>query len=347
MLYLNSNNRFDFVRLIAAWLVLYSHSYVLSASKEIELISKYLKFDTAGGLAVGVFFSISGYLVFKSLKNSNSLKIFIIKRALRIYPALILSVLFSVFVVGIICTELSIQEYLTNRKTLSYLKTITGFNIKYELPGVFENFPEKSVNGSLWSIAIELRCYLVLGIISLLPFSMKLKLWISVTILSSLLLFRPIEAPSDLSIKFLGLSYDFNKFGLMFTLGCLIASYEKHKNFQYIKIIGLISASILIIISNLEISKFTLIAYNYLIPFIFIWIGLYFTLLPKIPDKIGDISYGLYLFSFPIQQLLIYLELSSNLVNFILLSTILSVFLSAISWQLVEKPFLNLKHKFR
>jgi len=347
VLYLNSNNRFDFVRLIAAWLVLYSHSYVLSASKEIELISKYLKFDTAGGLAVGVFFSISGYLVFKSLKNSNSLKIFIIKRALRIYPALILSVLFSVFVVGIICTELSIQEYLTNRKTLSYLKTITGFNIKYELPGVFENFPEKSVNGSLWSIAIELRCYLVLGIISLLPFSMKLKLWISVTILSSLLLFRPIEAPSDLSIKFLGLSYDFNKFGLMFTLGCLIASYEKHKNFQYIKIIGLISASILIIISNLEISKFTLIAYNYLIPFIFIWIGLYFTLLPKIPDKIGDISYGLYLFSFPIQQLLIYLELSSNLVNFILLSTILSVFLSAISWQLVEKPFLNLKHKFR
>ena len=347
MLYLNSNNRFDFVRLIAAWLVLYSHSYVLSASKEIELISKYLKFDTAGGLAVGVFFSISGYLVFKSLKNSNSLKIFIIKRALRIYPALILSVLFSVFVVGIICTELSIQEYLTNRKTLSYLKTITGFNIKYELPGVFENFPEKSVNGSLWSIAIELRCYLVLGIISLLPFSMKLKLWISVTILSSLLLFRPIEAPSDLSIKFLGLSYDFNKFGLMFTLGCLIASYEKHKNFQYIKIIGLISASILIIISNLEISKFTLIAYNYLIPFIFIWIGLYFTLLPKIPDKIGDISYGLYLFSFPIQQLLIYLELSSNLVNFILLSTILSVFLSAISWQFVEKPFLNLKHKFR
>jgi len=347
VLYLNSNNRFDFVRLIAAWLVLYSHSYVLSASKEIELISKYLKFDTAGGLAVGVFFSISGYLVFKSLKNSNSLKIFIIKRALRIYPALILSVLFSVFVVGIICTELSIQEYLTNRKTLSYLKTITGFNIKYELPGVFENFPEKSVNGSLWSIAIELRCYLVLGIISLLPFSMKLKLWISVTILSSLLLFRPIEAPSDLSIKFLGLSYDFNKFGLMFTLGCLIASYEKHKNFQYIKIIGLISASILIIISNLEISKFTLIAYNYLIPFIFIWIGLYFTLLPKIPDKIGDISYGLYLFSFPIQQLLIYLELSSNLVNFILLSTILSVFLSAISWQFVEKPFLNLKHKFR
>ena len=347
MLYLNSNNRFDFVRLIAAWLVLYSHSYVLSASKEIELISKYLKFDTAGGLAVGVFFSISGYLVFKSLENSNSLKIFIIKRALRIYPALILSVLFSVFVVGIICTELSIQEYLTNRKTLSYLKTLTGFNIKYELPGVFENFPEKSVNGSLWSIAIELRCYLVLGIISLLPFSMKIKLWISVTILSSLLLFRPIEAPSDLSIKFLGLSYDFNKFGLMFTLGCLIASYEKHKNFHYIKIIGLLSASIFIIISNLEISKFTLIAYNYLIPFIFIWIGLYFTLLPKIPDKIGDISYGLYLFSFPIQQLLIYLELSSNLVNFILLSTILSVFLSAISWQFVEKPFLNLKHKFR
>ena len=83
MHYLNSYNRFDFVRLIAAWLVLYSHSYVLSASKEIEIISKYLKFDSAGGLAVGVFFSISGYLVFKSLQNSSSLKIFIILRAVN------------------------------------------------------------------------------------------------------------------------------------------------------------------------------------------------------------------------------------------------------------------------
>jgi peptidoglycan/LPS O-acetylase OafA/YrhL len=347
VLYLNLNNRFDFVRLIAAWLVLYSHSYVLSASKEIELISKYLKFDTAGGLAVGVFFSISGYLVFKSLENSSSLKIFIIKRILRIYPALILSVLFSIFVVGLICTDLSIQEYLTNRKTLSYLKTVSGFNIKYELPGVFENFPEKSVNGSLWSIAIELRCYLVLGLISLLPFSMKIKLWIAVVILSSLMLFRPIESPNDLSIKFMGLAYDFNKFGLMFTLGCLIASYEKHVSFHYIKFIGIICTCILILFSNFEISKFTLIAYNYLIPFIFIWIGLYFTLLPKIPEKLGDISYGLYLFSFPIQQLLIYLELSNDLVIFIILATTFSVVLSAISWRFVEKPFLKLKHKLR
>ena len=74
---------------------------------------------------------------------------------------------------------------------------------------------------------------------------------------------------------------------------------------------------------------------------------MYFTFLPKIPEKLGDISYGLYLFSFPIQQLLIYLELSHDLINFIILSTTFSVALSAISWRFVEKPFLNLKHKFR
>lgn len=347
MHYLNSNNRFDFIRLIAAWLVLYSHAYIISASKEIELISKILKFDTAGGLAVGAFFSISGYLVFISLENSKSLKIFIIKRALRIYPALILSVLFSVFIIGLICTELPVKDYLENRKTLSYIKTITGFNIKYELPGVFENFPEKSINGSLWSIALELRCYLVLVIIYLLPFSMRIKLWTMVMILSSLLLFRPIEQQGDLSIKFIGLAYDFNKFGLMFTLGCLIASYRNHENFKYIKFIGLASFFILMIIANLEITKFTLVVYNYLIPLIFIWAGLYFTFLPKIPEKLGDISYGLYLFSFPIQQLLVFLELSYNVYIFIVLSTMITVVAAVISWRFLEKPFLSLKYKFR
>ena len=186
---MNSENRFDFIRLIAAWLVIYGHCYALTGSKEIELISKYLKFDTAGGLAVGVFFSISGFLVFKSLENSASLKIFILKRLLRIYPALILSVLLSVYFYGLICTNLSAQEYLSNELTFLYIQNITGFNIRYELPGVFENNPMRSVNGSLWSITMELKFYLLLGLISILYFNIRIKLWIIFIILSFLVIF--------------------------------------------------------------------------------------------------------------------------------------------------------------
>jgi len=81
------------------------------------------------------------------------------------------------------------------------------------------------------------------------------------------------------------------------------------------------------------------------LPIIIIWIGLYFSFLPSIPHKIGDISYGLYLYSFTIQQFLIYFEMSSNLFNFILMSTFFSIIVSLISWRFVEKPFLKLKSK--
>ena len=342
---MNPDNRFDFIRIIAAWLVIYGHSYVLSGSKEIELISKYLKFDTAGGLAVGVFFSISGFLIFKSLENSASLKIFIIKRLLRIYPALILSVLLSIYFYGLICTNLSTQEYLIHELTFSYIENITGFNIKYELPGVFENNPVKSVNGSLWSITMELKFYLLIGLVSILYFNIRIKLWIIFIILSFLLILRPIEGPNDLTLEFFGLSYEYNKFGLMFTIGCLLSSYEKNINFKYIKYVGLIMAVIFLFIVNLDINKSTLVIYNYLLPVIIIWIGLYLNFLPSIPHKIGDISYGLYLYSFTIQQFLIYFEMSSNLFNFILMSTFFSIIVSLISWRFVEKPFLNLKTK--
>ena len=342
---MNSENRFDFIRIIAAWLVIYGHCYALTGSKEIELISKYLKFDTAGGLAVGIFFSISGFLVFKSLENSASLKIFILKRLLRVYPALILSVFLSIYFYGLICTNLSAQEYLSNELTFLYIQNITGFNIRYELPGVFENNHMKSVNGSLWSITMELKFYLLLGLISILYFNIRIKLWIIFIILSFLLILRPIEKASDLTLEFFGLSYEYNKFALMFTVGCLLSSYEKNVNFKYFKYIGLIAIMIALFIINFEINKSTFLIYHYLLPIIIIWIGLYFSFLPSIPHKIGDISYGLYLYSFTIQQFLIYFEMSNNLLNFILLSTFLSIVVSLISWRFVEKPFLNLKTK--
>ena len=334
---MNLSNRFDVLRLFAAWLVLYNHSFILTASSETEWISKFLKFDTASGLAVAMFFTISGYLVFNSLENSRSAKDFLIKRALRIYPALIGVVLFTIFIVGPLSTELSLSNY---------FKTISGINIKYELPGVFENFPEKSVNGSLWSIALELRCYLILFLLSLIPLSMRIKILLAVTILSASLFYRPLESASDLSSKFLGIAYEFNKFGLMFFIGALFASYKKFVTHKILNYLGLICLVVFLILLTEDISRISMIIYNFIVPVIFLWIGLQFTFLPKIPDQIGDISYGIYLYSFPIQQLLVYYHIGqSNVTIHIITSTFLTLLLAYISWKYIEFPSLNLKKK--
>ena len=342
---MNSINRFDILRLLAAWLVLYNHSFVLTASSEIEWISRFLKFDTASGLAVALFFTISGYLVYNSLESSRSSKEFLLKRILRIYPALIGVVLFTIFIVGPLSTDLSISNYFHDKQTFQYFKTISGINIKYELPGVFDNFPEKSVNGSLWSIAVELRCYILLFLLSLIPFSMRYKLLLAVIILSAIIFYRPLESAIDLSSKFVGVTYEFNKFGLMFFIGALFASYKSFISHKILNFIGLIFSFILLIILTEEISRTSMIIYNFIVPIIFLWIGLKFTFLPKIPDQIGDISYGIYLYSFPIQQLLIYYSIGdNNVIIHIITSTFLTFIMAYISWKFIEFPSIKLKN---
>ncbi len=343
---MNSANRFDVLRLLAAWLVLYNHSFVLTASSEIEWISRFLKFDTASGLAVALFFTISGYLIYNSLENSQSAKDFLIKRILRIYPALIGVVLFTIFIVGPLSTELTISNYFNDIKTFQYFKTISGINIKYELPGVFENFPEKSVNGSLWSIALELRCYLILFLLSLIPFSMRVKILLAVIILLATLFFRPLESASDLSGKFFGIAYQFNKFGLMFFLGALFASCKNFVSHKFLNYLGFICLVVFLILLTEDISKVSMIIYNFIIPIIFLWIGLQFSFLPRISEQIGDISYGIYLYAFPIQQLLVYYRIGVNNVTMhIIISTFLTFLLAYISWKYIEFPSLKFKKK--
>lgn len=93
----NRDNNFNIIRFIAAILVLYSHSYPLYGHKFIGPVEQFFG-KSWGGLAVHVFFISSGFLIMGSFVNSKSIGNFIVSRLLRIYPALIVSVLFCVFI---------------------------------------------------------------------------------------------------------------------------------------------------------------------------------------------------------------------------------------------------------
>jgi peptidoglycan/LPS O-acetylase OafA/YrhL len=84
---LNRNdNRFDILRLLAAWLVLFSHCYPLGGRGNSDPLMSTLGGDSLGGVGVAMFFVLSGYLVTVSLERSPNLFTFARRRALRIYP---------------------------------------------------------------------------------------------------------------------------------------------------------------------------------------------------------------------------------------------------------------------
>lgn len=114
---LSRDNCFDLLRTLAAFAVLFSHSFALSGLPEPLIGYK----STLGNLAVWVFFAISGYLITKSCLASATLRLFTIKRLLRIMPALIVLLVASVFVAGPLLTQFTMGEYFADIHTWTYL----------------------------------------------------------------------------------------------------------------------------------------------------------------------------------------------------------------------------------
>ena len=101
------------------------------------------------------FFAISGFLVTASLLK-RGLVDYTISRALRIYPALAVCVFATVFILGPALTRLSLSEYFSHPTTWNFLTNALLFmNMVWTLPGVFESNVLPAVNGSLWTLPVE------------------------------------------------------------------------------------------------------------------------------------------------------------------------------------------------
>jgi peptidoglycan/LPS O-acetylase OafA/YrhL len=172
-------NNFDLIRLFAAALVVFSHSCILTdGNYSHEPLSILTGGSYAlGRIAVDIFFVISGFLITMSFESTNSLPNFLWKRCLRIFPALIVLLFLTTFIIGPIATALPLHEYFSRDDTYAYLTNVRLFRLQYSLPRVFENNPyPNAVNGSLWTLAYEFVCYLLVAILGVLGILKKRKL---------------------------------------------------------------------------------------------------------------------------------------------------------------------------
>ena len=162
-------NNFNLLRFVAASIVLLFHCFALTGHKTSELpVPTTIGFMDLGLLGVAIFFAISGFLIAQSVTRSRSIFRVVTARALRILPALALSTLFCVVFIGPLATSLPQGEYWTDIRTWRYLFHTVALDPQIRLPGVFEHNPyPPAVNGSLWTIPIEVWCYGVLAVAAL------------------------------------------------------------------------------------------------------------------------------------------------------------------------------------
>ncbi len=336
---MSHRNNFNFLRIFAAVLVAVTHSYAITGHAETELLHRLTNGNFyLSSIGLYIFFFTSGYLVSLSATNSKSPLIFLKKRILRIYPALIVVVVISVFIAGPLLTKFSIRQYFTDADTWKYLLTSSGFKIRFRLPGVFEQpaFAMAGFNGSLWSISLELELYTVLFLL-LLTGIFKNRKWLIVLLI---VLFSCSLVLPNLGRQ-LALMPDQKNMLLAaaFLFGALLQTdFIPKKYFPYL---FLISGLLLV----LKISG--IISINLLIDeVIFFSLATYFIAFTRrfnISIR-NDISYGVYIYTFPLQQLFFQLSgfSQSVLVN-LLLSLATSCILAFLSWTYIEKPALKYK----
>ncbi len=338
------DNNFNLIRFIAALLVILSHSYPLTGNPA-EPLSVLAGF-TFGHLAVDIFFVTSGFLVSASLLKRSELKSFITSRIVRIYPALIVAVAFSAYIIGPLFTSLPLVEYLKSPTTHNFFihnSLLVVEPIQFSLPGTFEHLPVKnSVNGSLWTLPWEVAMYAALtflGIISLLTFKRLHPQFLKVSITSTAVLFTVVYFANHSTHLITGPHLPHMiRFAAMFFMGG--AYYIYRQNIPLSKHLFSILLA-LVIISSTSPGNISFFIYSLALPYLLLYLSYIPTGFIRRFNQLGDYSYGLYIYAFPIQQSLVFLRPDIPTTTLFLSAFPLTLFLAMLSWHFVEKPSLD------
>jgi peptidoglycan/LPS O-acetylase OafA/YrhL len=322
-------------------MVVVTHSYPLAGVMTGDFLNKITNSQAEFSyLGLSGFFVISGYLCSQSLERSNTLGEYYWKRALRIYPGLFVVLLFTV-ILGVFVFESSAYNYVLNKSMWTYLPAnITIIKQQLSIDGIFTHNPyNPTINGSLWSLEYELVFYIWLS--ALLIVGRKGKI-IIVTIavlalITSYIFFMDVVGAH----KYMFLNGKLMlEFGPYFFGGVL---------FSFLKMDQVPKRALLItVLASLLLCAFYLNYFTpakfFLLPPLVLLIGTASAKpITRIMEKMGDLSYGIYIYAFPIQQALIHF-FRFNPLQLMITSLPLAILAGYASWHWVEKKCLRYKY---
>lgn len=334
------DNNFNLIRFGAALGVFISHCFPLSGYGEGG------KPQLLGFLSLNVFFIVSGFLVTKSYFNQDGILNYVRARVLRVYPALFFALLYSVFLIGAIFSILPLATYLSEISVYQYLfknlVIIFPDTPKY-LPGVFlDSKYLPIVNAPLWSLPYEIWCYLSLLLLALVTRARANITLFTIAAVSILVISYSVFVANyvlDTDEYALLLGKEAYRLAAMFLIGSCLFLFRNR-----IKISHLIVCLVLLSIAISSVYKPAFVAVSYAA---FGYLLLYFAYIPagsiRLFNKVGDYSYGIYIFGYPTQQALEQVAPDLSLAVFFLISFSITLLIAIASWHVIEKRALSYK----
>jgi peptidoglycan/LPS O-acetylase OafA/YrhL len=329
---------FDYLRISLALAVIAMHGAITTGGQEADFVLWETPLRSVLRAILPMFFALSGFLVAGSLERCRTLVSFLGLRVIRIYPALTVEVILSAFIIGLSITTVPARTYLTSPEFHRYLLNITG-DIHYLLPGVFTNNPfPRTVNAQLWTVPYELGCYVTISGLALIG-----------------VVKRPYLAPvAAVGICVLHLGYRLIKHHgqslymlggipgtlliVSFLVGISLYLYRERVSWDG-RLFGVaaVASALLAFVPGGEYLAVLLLGY------VTVWLGL--TDYRRLAVIRGaDLSYGVYLYGFVIQQLFAFLFPQFRYWwASILVSVPCALLFAAGSWNFIEKPALKLR----
>lgn len=333
------HNNINALRFIAAFMVIFSHSFPLTGNALPDVFGA-----SIGAIAVDIFFVLSGYLIAKSWNNDSSVWRYFLRRFYRIFPALLVIILLTMFVLGPLVTDLSLGAYFSDPDTYAYI--VNAFFIRRDfLPGVFTENPfPNAVNGSLWTLTVEVFMYVLIPIIYSIAVRIRKRkpVVVIVLLLCACLhaVFLAIDFYSRFSGAFATMAFESARLGSYFFAGTFF--YE----FQLEKRISVQWSSVALLLVVIFGSTDFVMAPMFLVVLIPVAIFPFAICDDPILGSLftrDDFSYGIYIYAFPVQQTIaMCFKTSISPWAMFFASGLITLIFAFLSWHLIEKRMLSL-----
>jgi peptidoglycan/LPS O-acetylase OafA/YrhL len=337
------NHQFDLLRILFATLVLLSHApEITEGNASRELLHRLTRAPiTFGVLGVDGFFVLSGYLIVQSWLGDPEFFNFLRKRVLRIVPGYLVAVVVSTVAVGLLAPG---TAFFFRGLGLQFIKSVLLLSSP-ATPPVFPGHPYAMVNGAMYTIGYEFRCYLLVALLGLCGLLRRpnLVLLMTTVLLSSLLFPAPfgmMHRPRHME-AIMGQPGLFFRLTAVYLVGCCFHLFRHRIAFRpMFAVIATVTMAVFFVFAPARAELGLVLCGGYLM--------FYFGQmhLPRLSgmSRLPDISYGIYLYGWPVESLWIWFHQGSPWIAFAG-STVICFGLGWLSWHFVERPALTLKRR--
>ncbi|GJM02051.1 MAG: acyltransferase [Rhodomicrobium sp.] len=331
------DNNFNLLRVLAAIFISYYHCYFMVLGPLMSN-ERYAGLYMTSQIVLNFFFIASGFLIALSFERRHDLVTYFTARGLRLLPGILVLALILAFVMGPLVTEVSLADYFSALSTWVYVPLTVSLDPDARLLGVFvSNVNPNEIDEALWTLRYEFVCYIGLAVFGLAGLLKAGRHFIALSffVVAGYLVITYLTPLREITVI-----EHLMHFGMSFFIGTFFYIYRDHVPLSLPLMLGLAFSAFAAywFIGPYMSEPLILVASAYAV----FWLAFVPRGAVRGYNQLGDYSYGIYIYHFPIEQVLMKFNSEYTVAGLFITALPIALVAAVLSWHLIERPALSL-----